>query len=217
MTVGITEWRLTATDPGHYLYESRREPRGVLALLRGDIIVERSEGLRDARDALRPLHYRYRRSGGSKDRKLSIDFAWNTATENILARGDRWRLSVPEGTLDKLIYVLALMRDLATGRTDLEYTIADGGKLKHYRFRRDGRERIETALGNYQTVRLQRIHHTNTTRATTLWFAPSLSYLPVRINHRDRHGTRISLGIEALTGIPHPDSPDPTTANDDAG
>lgn len=213
MTVGMTEWRLAPSGPGRYRYDSRREPRGILALLRGDVIVEHSEGRREPDDALRPLHYRYERSGGKKDRKLSIDFAWDTATAHIVARGDRWRLALPEGTLDKLIYVLAIMRDLARGRADLTYTIADGGKLKHYVFRRDGGERIETALGTLQTVRLQRVHQIKTARTTTLWFAPSLHFLPVRIDHRDKKGTRVILDIESLTGIARPEPSNAAATN----
>jgi len=130
---------------------------------------------------------------------VRIRFDWERGSARIATPADAWTLAVRPTTLDKLVYTLVLMRDLGRGAERLAYDIADGGKLKRYVFRVEGRESIETGLGRLETLRLRREHRS--ARETTLWSAPALGYLPVRIDHRERDGTRISLRLESLEGL----------------
>ena len=198
-TIARTRWSLSP-GAGGYVYESRTEPVGVFALIRDDTIVERSEW-DYAGEWLRPLAYHYKRTG-RKAREVSIAFDW----EERIARHDSpagaWEMEVPPGVMamDKLGYLLALMRDLGRGERGIEYTIADGGKLKRYTLTGIGEERIETALGAFDTVVVRR-ERENAKRETTLSCASALGFFPVKIVHRERDGTVLSLRIESLSGI----------------
>ena len=86
-------------------------------------------------------------------------------------------MPVPIGALDKLSYRLALMRDLSRGARNFEYTIADGGQLKRYVLADIGEERIETALGTFDTILIRR-ERENSKRQTTFWCASELGFLP---------------------------------------
>ncbi len=201
--IARTRWSLSPGAGGGFVYESHTEPMGVFSLLSDDTISERSEWTY-TRDWLRPLAYRYERTG-RKARDLSIAFDWEEGSEEGVARhdspGGAWEMAVPPGVMDKLSYLLALMRDLGRGARGAEYTIADGGKLKHYVFSRIGEERIETALGALDAVVVRR-ERKNAKRETTLWCAAALGFLPVKIVHRERDGTILSLRIESLSGLP---------------
>ena len=199
-TIARTRWSLSPGAGGGYVYESRTEPVGVFALIRDDTIVERSEW-DYAGEWLRPLAYHYKRTG-RKAREVGIAFDW----EERIARHDSpagpWEMEVPPGVMamDKLAYLLALMRDLGRGERGVEYTIADGGKLKRYTLTGIGEERIETALGAFDTVVVRR-ERGNAKRETTLWCASALGFLPVKIVHRERDGTVLSLHVESIGGI----------------
>ena len=199
-TIARTRWSLSPGAGGGYVYESRTEPVGMFALIRDDTIVERSEW-DYAGEWLRPLAYHYERTG-RKAREVGIAFDW----EERIARHDSpagaWEMEVPPGVMamDKLGYLLALMRDLGRGERGMEYTIADGGKLKRYTLTGIGEERIETVLGAFDTVVVRR-ERENAKRETTLWCASALGFLPVKIVHRERDGTVLSLRIETLSGI----------------
>ena len=199
-TIARTRWSLSPGAGGGYVYESRTEPVGVFALIRDDTIVERSEW-DYAGEWLRPLAYHYKRTG-RKAREVGIAFDW----EERIARHDSpagaWEMEVPPGVMvmDKLAYLLALMRDLGRGERGIEYTIADGGKLKRYTLTGIGEERIETALGALDTVVVRR-ERGNAKRETTLWCASALGFLPVKIVHRERDGTVLSLHVESIGGI----------------
>ena len=201
-TIARTRWSLSPRAGGGYVYESRTEPSGMFALISDDTIVERSEW-DYAGEWLRPLAYRYERTG-RRAREVGITFDWKEGAGEGVARHDSpngpWRMPVPTGVMDKLGYLLALMRDLGRGERGIEYAIADGGKLKRYTLTGIGDERIETALGAFDTVVVRR-ERENAKRETTLWCASALSFLPVKIVHRERDGTVLSLRIETLSGI----------------
>jgi len=199
MTLGETTWSLEPVGDDRYLYQSVSEPTGIMALWRPDRVVERSEW-RYHDDRLQPLDYSYERSGGRKDRHVRIAFDWERGLARNSLRGNAWEMQLPKGALDKLSYVLALMRDLADGKRDIRYEIADGGHLKNYQLDVLREERIETSLGPLDAIVVRR-ERKGKKRVTTLWCAPALSFLPVKIEHREPDGNTVILTIQEATGF----------------
>ena len=198
-TIARTQWSLAPGTNGTYVSTSRTEPAGMFSLIRKESRVERSVWTH-AGDRLRPLAYRYERTG-RKAREIEIDFDWAANVARHRSPGASWRLPVPPDTLDKFSYVFAMMRDLGRGERNLEYTVADGGRrLKHYVLTGVGEERIETVLGTFDTTVIRR-ERSNSNRQTTLWCARELGFLPVKIVHVERDGKSLTLRIESLDGI----------------
>ncbi len=198
ITVGRSSWSLRPAEDGRYVYENRSAATGLGRLMRNKRVIERSEWEYLDR-AMRPLHYRYERTGGSKERHVQIAFDWKQKTVRTTVNGDPWRMALPPGTLDKLVYVLAMMHDLSTGKRDLQYTVADGGKLKTYRVEVIQEEPLETALGTLATLVVRRSRK-ESGRESFFWCAPSLHFLPVKLEHREKDGTLTAL-IEAANGF----------------
>ena len=197
--IARTQWSLAPGTNGTYVSTSRTEPAGVFSLIRSETRVERSEWTYEG-DWLQPLTYRYERTG-RKPRKIDIEFDWEANVARHDSPGASWRLPVPPGTMDKFNYILAMMRDLSRGKRSVEYTIADGGRqLKHYVLTGIGEERIETALGTFDTTVIRR-ERENSKRQTTLWCAGELGFVPVKIVHVERDGKSMTLHIESLSGI----------------
>ena len=197
-TIARTRWSLAPGIGGTYVSTSRTEPAGMFSLIRDDTRVERSDWAY-AGDWLKPLAYRYERTG-RKARKIDITFDWDENVARHVSPDTAWKLPVPPGTMDKFIYILALMRDLSRGERSMDYTIADGGRLRRYVLTSVGEDRIETALGTFDTIGMRRVHG-NGRRVTTFWCASALSFLPVRIVHVERDGTPLTLQIDSLSGI----------------
>lgn len=195
MTVGTSHWQLTDT-PGGFLFRTNSDATGLFALLHDEAIHEQTLWKRSG-GRLRPVEYRYRRTG-KKRRLVTVRFDWKRMRAYNTVNGDRWQLPIPEGTVDKLGYMLLLMHDVAHGARSMRYTIADGGKLKHYAFRVTGAQRMDTSLGDMPTLRVVRVGG-DSRRSTTIWLAPSLGYLPVRIVHRERNGDDVSLTLRSLS------------------
>jgi hypothetical protein len=199
-TVGRTQWRLIPTENNQFVWESRSESAGAGVLIHDVYVTERSESEIHG-DSFRPLLYRYDRHGANVSRNVEVSFDWNDSMVINTAEGHTWRMNVPAGTLDKLSYLLAMMRDLADGKRHMEYAVADGGRLKRYELRAIGSESLVTALGTLDTVKIARSRHEDD-REATLWCAPVLGYLPVKLEHRDREGRLVSMHIESIEGLP---------------
>jgi hypothetical protein len=199
-TVGRSEWRLVPIEDRRFLWESRSETAGAGALLRDVYITERSESEIHGQ-SFRPLAYQYDRYGKNATRNVRVTFDWQNEAVFNTAQAHTWRMSLPPGTLDKLNYLLALMGDLVDGKRSMRYTIADGGRLKTYEMREAGSETLDTALGTLETLKMRRVRHADYGEAT-LWCAPALGFLPVKLENRDRDGRLVSMYIQSIEGLP---------------
>lgn len=196
--VGSTEWSLTTNNANELVYESKSKTTGIAALISNDHIVESSIWRRQPHGLL-PHRYHYDRSGGKKRRTASVAFDWPNGLALSTAKGRTWSLPVSEGTLDKLSYVLAMMHDLGVGKRDLHYQVADGAKISLYHFKSHGQENLDTPLGVLSTLVLKRVRDDK--RETTYWCAPDFRYLPVKVEHREKDGSVITLSIKSVQGI----------------
>lgn len=196
--IGETRVSLTAQADQKYIYEIRTTPTGILGWLTNARLRERTSWTLQG-DHLRPLEYIYQRVIGGNQRNVRLLFDWRHGTVQNSIEGKTWSMEVPDGTLDKLLVQLALMRDLQAQSKDLEYQIADGGKLKTYRFRITGRERLATPFGTFDTLKVERWQESNK-RYTVLWCAPALRYLPVRVDQHE-NSEHLSMSIQSLQGL----------------
>lgn len=197
--IGKTSWSLSRPDENNLVYESQSDAAGIAKLISNDHIVETSEW-RLREESLQPFAYRYDRSGGRKEKQIAVSFDWENRLARNTAKGQTWSMPLPDGTLDKLGYVLAMMHDLNAGKRDLQYQIADGGRLKTYRLKAIGEESLKTAIGTLPTIKILRLRK-DSKRETTFWCAPRLRYLPVKVEHKEKDGSVITLTIESVEGI----------------
>lgn len=144
-----------------------------------------------------PTKYQYKSSALGKKRSATLTFDW----ENNLVRNDvknkPWNLSISPGTLDKLSIQLQVRQDLKLGKSDFDYQIADGGYIKSWRFKRDKMETINTNLGRLSAIKIIRTDNLEKGKKTSFWFAPSLDYLLVKLEHQE-DGESYHLDIESL-------------------
>ena len=197
VTLGTSTRSLSAAPDGVFVYASSTQAVGLIAWFVKDHIDEHSKWSFD-NGRIRPIEYVYHRHGGSKTRLVKLSFDWQHLTVTNIIEDDHWRMEIPPDAQDKLVYQLAIMYDLMNGKKKLEYKIADGGKLKDYNFAITGEEVLNTPLGKLKTVRLQRI---GDRRDTTVWCAPQLSYLPVRLEQQDTDGSELTMQITSVQGI----------------
>lgn len=182
-------------------FHTRTRARGVFALFRSDVIEESS--LWSYHDGhIRPYLYRYSRTGGKKDKQLRLDFDWTANQVHIDDEEYPWDLKLQPGTLDKMVYQLQIMHDLAEDTTQLKYLIAEGGMLKTYVIHVEGVETIRTPLGDIEAIKLTRERDADSGRQTTLWCAPELNYLPIKLEHIEKDDSRFTAVLRQLNGFP---------------
>ena len=199
LKVGESVRILEKEKTGRYVFRSESRSSGILALFLKDHVLEESTWSLSGED-IHPLRYIYRQSG-SKDSVQTVRFDWRTKMIDNREDNKTWHLRLTPNLLDKLLYQIAIMRDLAAGRRSLSYQVVDGGEIKNYRFAYLGEEVVDTPLGQIRAVRLER-RQAKSKRSTTFWCAIRWRYLPVRVDTTSRNGMRITALIERVTDIP---------------
>src|SRR5690606_237223 len=131
-----------------------------------------------------PLHYIYKRRIMGRDRDAELTFNWDKRTVTNNVQNTTWRMEIAQHVQDKLSYQLQLQYDLANNKKDLVYQIADGGRLKEYRFETVGEELLTTPLGKVNTVKVKRSRD-NDDRVTFAWLAKDWDYLLVRLQQEE--------------------------------
>ena len=172
-----------------YHFKSYSMTIGLLAFKKDETRDEQSKGLL-LNKQVQPHLYSYEQSRNNKIRKnVEITFDWENkqVINRHIHKNSHWTMPISDKTVDKLSYQLALMLKLAH-KTDKKFSfkVADGGKTKQYQFEILAEERVFTSMGSFNALKIkhQRHHHNKT---ITLWCAPELNYLPVKIIQEEKN------------------------------
>ncbi len=189
---------LTAFADGKYLFETVAETTGFISLFKKIRISERSR-FKLLNNKIHPLEYTYRQTG-HKDRFNILSFDWSKKIATNSFQNQTKQIRIQDGILDRLLYQVLLMQELKQGKRQLQYKVADKGKIKTYTPTYLGKERIKTGLGTLDTLKYRR-RSSNKKRSTTLWCAPSLHYLPVKVVYIEKNGDEFSMILKTVRGL----------------
>ncbi len=133
---------------------------------------------------VQPHKYFYKRRGLGRDRDAELTFDWEEERVINDVQGKSWAMDIRKNVQDKLSYQIQLQKDLIAGRNNLVYPIADGGEMKEYRFEIVAEERLNTPMGEVDTVKVMRSRDDDD-RVTYAWLAPKWNYLLVRLEQQE--------------------------------
>lgn len=184
---------------GRYRLTLDVTPGGVVALFTQETFHDESEGMVGNR-GWQPQRYVHIRRGGRKQRDYEFLFDWKAGRVSE-RQGDLPPAALSPGALDELTYVEALRRALASGATGLAAPVLYGsdGEIREYRLEAQGEEEVSTPAGSFKTIKVQRTQ-TGGKYTVTLWCAPVLDYLPVRIDRHKRGSPQGSLFLKSYRG-----------------
>ncbi len=187
--------RIFENRDGAFYYESDSKTTGIIGLFVKQNIIEKSY-LAFVNGAVEPQRFTYRRTG-RKDRTIIQDFDWSSNEVTSQVDGKVYTLPLPPGTVDQNMYQLRIMVDLKAGLRDMTYPMVVRDKIEDIVIHYVGNEQVDTPFGRLDTVVIRR----NEKRSqTTLWCAPALQFLPVRIDHRE-DGDHYTANITAVKGL----------------
>jgi hypothetical protein len=193
MTAGSSTLELRHAGPDTYSYSSVNKARGMFRLAFPDALTQTSTfRLQDSN--VQPLTFR-----GADDKQRPIDLAFDWGRSRVVgtAKGHQVDLELPPGTQDPMSLQIASLRALAAGDVSPTVWMIDCDKLKEYELSREGTARIETALGELDTV-IYTSRRAGSDRMTRTWVAPALGYLPVRAERIRGKKTEFTLAIDSL-------------------
>ncbi len=197
----VTVVRMTVSlkrSEGKIEYHSKAEPVGMASWFFSDYKINTYSILQQVEDKVIPLEYRSIHLGSEENRNEHYRYDWKRNLAYIDYRGEQKTLRIPNGTLDTFSLQLALMQNAYKGAKKINYSVISRGKLKTYTCTNLGREAIETPLGRFEAVVLQRRPDDERNTTYTTWHAPRLHYLPVKIENRENGDVVLSLLLEEV-------------------
>lgn len=200
LRIGVME-REFSRDPENAnagTFTSKSKLTGLAAFFKKDKLTEISQW-ELVNGMLRPVEYSYEKFKEEGVKKENHRFDWKNKTVVSTTNDGETEQVLEEGMLDKLLYQLAVMNTDEISN-DLDYRIVDKHQIKTYEFEFLGEEDLKTPMGSLKTLKFQRKVE-DSKKSTTLWCAPSLHNLPVRVDVTNAKGHFTSIIIENETGL----------------
>ncbi|MCU7914477.1 MAG: DUF3108 domain-containing protein [Candidatus Thiodiazotropha sp. (ex Gloverina cf. vestifex)] len=194
--LGELELKFNLSEDGRYFYHAHTKPGLLVGLFSGDEIVESHGRLKP--QGLIPERYLYQQDDGDEEH-TQVLFDWSEKKVHTTSKGITWSQPIDAGTQDRLSQQLMVRLHLSQGSDDLEYQVADGGKIKHYRFQVVSQETVKTPYGKLNCLRVERSKESRPPDYT-IWFATELNYLPVRIERKQSSG-HYRMVLDELKGF----------------
>jgi hypothetical protein len=196
MGAGTSTIELTKTGPNSFRYQSRNAARGIFRVALPGTIMQTSD-LAIAGDEVKPLTFTAEDGSSGTERDITLKFDWEARRVTGTAENERVDVPIEPGVHDPGSVQIALMRELAAGRSPTSFMMFDKNEVKEYQYKREGEESIDTMLGKIDTV-IYTSQRTGSTRLTRLWIAPSLGYVPVRGEQMRKGKREFTLQIRSL-------------------
>jgi hypothetical protein len=171
-------------DGKSYSIVSEAHGRGILAAV--GVLNKRTSRGRITADGLRPDEYRDERPFGWV---ASAKFDWEARTVTQERKGKSETLKMPAVAQDPLSLAYTFAFVPPRGK---EYDIvrADGRGLTPFRFVVVGNEKLDTPLGEMETLHISKVKDGPDDKATDIWFATERNFIPVRVLVVDKDGER---------------------------
>jgi hypothetical protein len=176
-----------------YRITSEARGKGIVASLYKGAIKRSVRGTVTAQ-GLRPEEYQDQRG----DREPSkAQFDWSRKTVTFSHDGKSETKPMPTDAIDRLSFSYQFAFVPVPGH-ELHYTAVDGKGTTQFNFALGVREKLVTALGELDTVKLVKRPDGPGDKQTEVWLAPSLHNLPVRVMITDSDGRRADQIISRI-------------------
>ena len=181
-----------------WIYSLSIAPTGLFKLS-GKGRIEEISTLNFADSQFQSLSYNHRQLGDEK-RDVSASFDWENNQFTYQYRGEEHVEEFSEPVHDRLSITLTVRERLRSGFEELTFQVFDRGRIKSVGFKNEGTETLDTKLGKLDAYKI-RSHNGGGTRkrVTTTWYAPTLDFLPVKIEQHKEGKLIARLSISTLT------------------
>jgi hypothetical protein len=195
MTVAVSTLQLERQDENKWIYRSKSEPRGI-----GRVFSERPKQesvLQVTDDGVHPLSYKADDGTSSTKRDANVQFDWEHGRVSGVYEDAKVDMPMPPGIQDDLSVQIALMVELLRGHTPEKFALLSGNSVREYRYSREGEETLTTPVGTIQTI-IYRSEKQNSPRVTRFWCAPSLGYIPLRVEQKRKDDVEWTMQVERV-------------------
>ena len=178
-----------------WVYASKSSPRGI-----GKLFSERpvqKSILRVTAKGVQPLSYVADDGTSSTKRDANVQFDWEHGRATGVYEDVKIDMPLQPGIQDDLSIQIALVVELLAGRMPERFQMIDQNTVREYHYTREREESVSTPLGKIDTI-VYRSQKTGSPRVTRFWCAPSLGYIPVRVEQTKGDDVQWTMQIRSV-------------------
>ena len=194
MPIGVITESFEATDGG-YRITSETKPVGLATFIQRQPLRFQSRG-QVSKEGLRPVSFEARRNAADLP-QVSAEFDWAAGELTMKHSGRVETLPLPPGTQDRLSIMYQMMYLSIDRNRPVEFSMTNGRKLDHYRYRVTLDVEIDTPLGRLKTLHLTKIRDVGDT-AAEIWLSSAHQHFPMKMVIVEKDGVRYEQTIQSL-------------------
>src|SRR5579871_3131714 len=193
ISVGVSDLELKrGAAPGHYEYRWVISARGIFHLVYAHDVIQQSWF------AITGKHVKPERYLGEEgDSSVTFAFDWATARARGTSEGKPIDIALKPGSQDLMSIQVEVMLDLQNDSLAGTFYIVDKDQLKDFSYERAPPQRLRTEIGSFDTLVVSSRRPGND-RVLTLWFAPSLGFVPVQAERMRGGKLEFAMRIRSL-------------------
>ena len=192
-TVAVSTLKLERQGSDRWVYRSSSDPRGLGRLypIRPRLV----SVLRVTDQGVEPLTFHA--DGGGEQHDADVAFNWDIGRATGTYEGVKVDMPIKPGIQDDLSVQIALIADLLQGKTPANLSMIDKNTVRDYHYQRESDDTIDTPFGPIATI-IYSSQHTGSPRITRFWCAPSMGYLPMRVEQKRIDKIEWAMQIQTL-------------------
>lgn len=186
-----------AESGGTWTHESvSKGVRGLARMLGADSLEVSTGTFRDGRFV--PFEFLHRSKIAGRDSIWNARFDWPSG--QVVTRHEEGESVLPLAmpTDDPMSLTLAIRNHLSSGGGDVELDVLREEKIDRQLYRPGEPEQVQTPLGCFEAVPVERVRDPESKRYSSAWYAPSVAWMPVQIRHGKRGGKDFLMRLTRL-------------------
>ena len=199
---GVMTLRLSECTGG-YVYETSLQPKGFASLFKSGIITETTY-LAIAGDTVRPLDYVS--TDTIADPVRTTHYYFHDDRVSGVYKSQQVDVPMVTGGHNRISAHIALMMALQAGLDVQGFAIFDRARWREFQIEVFPGQEVRTKSGTFDTIEA-RYSPTDSEKGSSLYFAPSLSYLPVMIVYREDDKVKSRAQLTGYRIIPAAERP----------
>jgi len=180
-----------------YSYEMITRPSGFWRIIIDGSIREKSTFSLE-NGMVRSKTYELNDTIRSKPRQSSATFDWGNSLLSGYYKDRKFELPLNRNVIDRVVLQIAIMLNNQQGINSTEHYILDRDKVKRVQINQKMSVNIRVPFGQFEAIEIEHVSE-GSDSINSLWLAPELGYIPVKLTQKKDDKTIFSASLSQLT------------------
>ena len=180
-----------------YSYEMITRPSGFWRIIIDGSIREKSTFSLE-NGVVRSKTYELNDTIRSKPRQSSATFDWDNLLLSGYYKDRKFELPLNRNVIDRVVLQIAIMLNNQQGINSTEHYILDRDKVKRVQINQKMSVNIRVPFGQFEAIEIEHVSE-GSDSINSLWLAPELGYIPVKLTQKKDGKTIFSASLSQLT------------------